>query len=175
MSSVEFTTDASGALKKVATMKAFSRAAKYQLTRWAAETVQLIKRAKILGVRSGQLMRNVGMKMGGSEEVPTATVGTGVGSAVSTSSKYAKIQDVGGTTHPNVTEKMRRWAWAMFIKSKEDKYKWIALTSKAKLDVKIPASGWFTYPLESMRPNLDWMISPEQLWAAAERMKEKGI
>lgn len=61
---------------------------------------------------------------------------------------YAAIHNFGGTIniHPTVTPKMRRFAWAMYHKSKgEDKndfnvWKALALTKKEKLDitVKIP-------------------------------------
>lgn len=61
---------------------------------------------------------------------------------------YAAIHNFGGTIniHPTVTPKMRRFAWAMYHKTKgEDKndfnvWKALALTKKEKLDitVKIP-------------------------------------
>ena len=61
---------------------------------------------------------------------------------------YAAIHNFGGTIniHPTVTPKMRRFAWAMYHKTKgEDKndfnvWKALALTKKKKLDitVKIP-------------------------------------
>lgn len=56
----------------------------------------------------------------------------------STGVKYAQIHNDGGTTHPTVTKKMRRWAWAMYYETGDPMFKNIALTKKTKLDVKIP-------------------------------------
>jgi phage gpG-like protein len=56
----------------------------------------------------------------------------------STGVPYAQIHNDGGTTHPTVTKKMRRWAWAMYFETGDPMFKNIALTKKTKLDVKIP-------------------------------------
>lgn len=74
---------------------------------------------------------------------------------------YAPLHNWGGTVHPTVTDKMRKWAWRQFYKSaglrknsskktKSEKLKaaaanpqaqmWkrLALTRKKKLDIRIP-------------------------------------
>ena len=55
---------------------------------------------------------------------------------------YAQIHNEGGTVHPTVTDKMRRFAWAMANKSKGesqgDMWKGIAMTRKSRLDIDIP-------------------------------------
>ena len=73
---------------------------------------------------------------------------------------YAPIHNWGGTTHPTVTDKMRRFAWAMFYKEagkkrtdgkagnryktpmtenpRASRWKALALTKKTKLTVRIP-------------------------------------
>ena len=57
---------------------------------------------------------------------------------------YAPIHNWGGTTHPTVTPKMRKYAWAMHYKEagedkdKDTMWKRLALTKKQKLDVTIP-------------------------------------
>ncbi len=56
--------------------------------------------------------------------------------------KYARIQELGGPTHPTVTPKMRRWAWAMFYETKNPMYRGVALTKKAKLDIIIPPRSY---------------------------------
>ena len=60
----------------------------------------------------------------------------------SSSTPYAEIHNEGGqvTTHVPVTPKMRRWAWAMFRQTGNEKYKGMALTKKAEL------SATFTMP-----------------------------
>ena len=57
---------------------------------------------------------------------------------------YAAVQNRGGTTHPTVTPKMRRYAWAQHYreaggdKKKDTFWKRLALTKKTKLTVRIP-------------------------------------
>lgn len=57
---------------------------------------------------------------------------------------YAAIHNRGGTTHPRVTPKMRRYAWAQHYreagedKKKDTFWKRLALTKKTKLTVNIP-------------------------------------
>lgn len=64
---------------------------------------------------------------------------------------YAKIHNDGGTTHPNVTKKMKKFFWAMYYKNGggkkhrknatatvAEKYKWMALTKKKQLEINIP-------------------------------------
>ncbi|KAA6343103.1 hypothetical protein EZS27_009169 [termite gut metagenome] len=78
---------------------------------------------------------------------------------VSNELKYAPVHNWGGITHPNVTLKMRKWAWRNYFeqtgikksdskKEKKEKaesasdsakkWKALALTKKEKLDIKIP-------------------------------------
>ena len=64
---------------------------------------------------------------------------------------YAPAHNWGGTLHPTVTPKMRRFAWAKYYHATEGtkstkneepaealKWKKLALTKKEKLDVKVP-------------------------------------
>lgn len=57
---------------------------------------------------------------------------------------YAAIHNRGGVTHPTVTPKMRRFAWAQHYreagqdKKKDTFWKRLALTKKTKLNVTIP-------------------------------------
>lgn len=68
---------------------------------------------------------------------------------------YAGIHNEGGTTHPIVTKEMRKYFWAMYYKSGgarspvADKYKWMALTKKRALTVKIPQRK-FLYESEEL-------------------------
>ncbi len=50
----------------------------------------------------------------------------------------ARIHNEGGVTHPLVTKKMRKFAWAKYYETGENKWKGLALTKKTHLDVKIP-------------------------------------
>lgn len=201
MSRVDF----SGAHAKIGRLKTTPQAVKFLASRWAAETVQELKRSATSMKKShamgrnktSQLARSVGMEVssaGGATYV--ISVGTGLGRTIS--SKYARIQDEGGVTHPTVTPKMRRWAWAMYhqsfkaavkgmrlmgrirrgaletFKGEDNKYKAIALTKKPKLDVRVPASGWFSNVIERREPILHEYLDPEVVCNIASQMVGRG-
>lgn len=51
---------------------------------------------------------------------------------------YAAIQNSGGTTFITITPRMRKFFWAMFMKTADEDWKWMALTKKKFLTIKIP-------------------------------------
>ncbi|WP_276726582.1 phage virion morphogenesis protein [Capnocytophaga granulosa] len=51
---------------------------------------------------------------------------------------YAAIHNEGGTITVKVTEKMRKYFWAMYYKTQNSRYKWMALTEKETLTIHIP-------------------------------------
>lgn len=51
---------------------------------------------------------------------------------------YAQVHNEGGIVRPQVTHKMRKWAWAKHYETKDPMYKAIALTPKNRLNIKIP-------------------------------------
>lgn len=170
----QITADFSGAIRQTATLLKLNKAHKYVATEWAADTVRILKmQARAMqksgkGRKTGQLARNVGMIVGAQEELWTVVVGTGIGGTQSV--RYAKIQDEGGTTHPRVTKRMRRWAWFMYYETGNDMYRGIALTGKKKLDVKIPASHWFSGVLEYRERDLSEMMNPDHVLKVAQGM-----
>ena len=68
---------------------------------------------------------------------------------------YAAVHNDGGTTNPKVTPSMRKYFWAMYYKRggaknpAAEKYKWLALTKKNRLKVKIPQRK-FLYESEEL-------------------------
>lgn len=52
--------------------------------------------------------------------------------------EYAAIHNEGGTIKTKVTEKFRKFAWAMYYKTKDESWKGLALTKKKILIHKIP-------------------------------------
>ncbi len=169
--------DFSGALKKTAMLHSIPKAAQLHLTKWATKTIQelklsvrerLSKSGKTPGKKTGQLWRNIGMETNVKPESYQVIVGTGVQGKVSV--KYARIQDEGGTTHPRVTPRMRRFGWAMFKKTGDPIYKAIALTKKDRLDVRIPASRWFTDVIKQREPELKSLMDAGAIQATAEKM-----
>lgn len=65
----------------------------------------------------------------------------------SVDSIYGRVQFQGGTTHPKVTEKSRKFFWAMFFETGDPKWKYMALTKKTHLSVFIkPANPFYLSP-----------------------------
>ena len=175
--------DFSGAIKKTRGLLNIPKATRYELMRFSTDTVTALKMSAkgrsyrfTPGARktgTGALSRSVGYKMETMGDYYKSTIGTGVGSAAGSklAQKYARIQDKGGTTHPTVTKRMRGWAWYMFYKTKDEKYKGIALTKKAKLTVRIPGSAWFTSVWEHKTAFLKTSyLNDRVILATAQRM-----
>ena len=72
---------------------------------------------------------------------------------------YARIQELGGTTHPSVTERMRKFMWFMFYKTKDDKFKRMALTKKNRLTVKIPERPYLRPAIKDAMPSFQENIA----------------
>ncbi|MNS03108.1 Phage virion morphogenesis family protein [compost metagenome] len=51
---------------------------------------------------------------------------------------YAGIQNTGGTITVRITPRSRKFFWYMFRKTKDNKWKWMALTKKESLRIVIP-------------------------------------
>lgn len=51
---------------------------------------------------------------------------------------YAAIHNTGGTITVRVTDKARKFFWYMYKQSKNEKWKWMALTKKESFTLKIP-------------------------------------
>lgn len=192
--------DATGALRKTAALKQAPKALKFIATEWATDTVRILKMsARGLqksgkGRKTGQLGRNVGMLVGSKGDTWTLAVGTGLAGTVSV--PYARIQDLGGVTHPRVTDKMRKWAWFMYRKEFGaeirgmglrgagkrgaaetfrtsgfgNRYLGIALTKKDRLTVSVPATHWFTGVIDDRKRDLEEMMRAEHIMKVAEGM-----
>jgi len=52
--------------------------------------------------------------------------------------KYARIHNEGGTVRVPVTQRARRFFWAMFYETSDEKWKWMALTKKQSFTIRIP-------------------------------------
>jgi phage virion morphogenesis family len=69
---------------------------------------------------------------------------------------YAAIHNEGGTITVKVTEKMRKYFWAMYYKTQNSRYKWMALTEKETLTIHIPKRQFIgeSYTLDKQLENL---------------------
>lgn len=81
---------------------------------------------------------------------------------------YAALHNRGGTTHPTVTPKMRRFAWRQHFleagdnKKKDTFWKRLALTKKKNLTVTIPKRQFMPYKLgPELRKKVDDIMDEE--------------
>lgn len=70
---------------------------------------------------------------------------------------YAAIHNEGGTITVKVSAKMKRFFWYMYKKTEDEKWKWMALTKKETLTIKIPKRQ-FIGESETLMNNLDKMF-----------------
>lgn len=78
-------------------------------------------------VDSGKLRNSIRITKSGRNFV---TIGSSV--------PYAEIHNKGGVINIPVTDRMRKWGWAMFAKTNDSKFKGLALTKKTMLHVRMP-------------------------------------
>jgi len=57
---------------------------------------------------------------------------------------YAAIHEFGGTITVRITDKMRRFFWFKFRETRDEKYKWMALTRKQTFTIRIPARPYIS-------------------------------
>lgn len=179
---VRLRADFLGAIKKTQVLKGIPKAAKWQAKNWTADTIKELMRSaddRQLSIRlyhakkTSMMKRNIGHLIATGDDKWTIAIGTGVGGKQTV--PYADIQDKGGMTHPTVTKRMRRWAWAMYAQWGEERWKWIALTKKSKFTVNIPASKWFTSIIEKQEPILSAMMQPDVVLKVAEIMGSGAV
>jgi phage gpG-like protein len=85
----------------------------------------------------------------------TKRTGPVIETKVGTNVEYAAIHEFGGVVRPTVTDKMRKMAWAMFFKTKDDKWKGLALTSKNKLRIRIPSRPFLRPAVRDAMPSFE--------------------
>lgn len=75
-------------------------------------------------------------------------------------SPYAKIHNEGGIINVNLTPKARRFFWFMYYATNDTKYKWMALTKKDSLMIKIPKRQ-FIGESQTLMNNLETWLKKE--------------
>lgn len=76
---------------------------------------------------------------------------------ISTHIHYAGMHNAGGRINLLVTRKMRRFFWAMYYKSNDEKWKAMALTKKKRLSIRIPQRQ-FIGESHILNTNIDKLI-----------------
>jgi len=183
-----------GLIKRLA-MKRIPAAQRRQLTIWLTETqYDLMRSAAMMqksgrGKKSSSMSRNIGFEIKGSPDNYHGLIGTGVNKTMSI--KYAQIHDKGGTitakkkylTIPfdGVLGKARSFkntfvakgpsgGLVMFQKQGKGKNASVIPLFFLKRSVTLPATGWFSKVIVNRYQDLQDMMSPEAVLAAAEKM-----
>lgn len=68
---------------------------------------------------------------------------------------YAGIHQVGGETHPTITDRSRLFFWAMWHSTGDEMWKWRALTKKQQFTIQIPARPYLVLQDE----DIEWARS----------------
>ena len=76
---------------------------------------------------------------------------------IGTYAAYAKIHNEGGIITLPVTKKMKKYFWYMYKTTQNEKWKWMALTKKETLTIKIPKRQYIGES-ETLMNNLDKMF-----------------
>ena len=87
-------------------------------------------RGVLIGKQSGRLMKS-GTIFKADEQSTIVGVPDDI-------AEYGQIHNEGGTVHPKVTPKMRKFAWFKFKQTGDENWKWLALTKKSVLTINIP-------------------------------------
>lgn len=83
-----------------------------------------------LAHKTGELSRRMTSQVRQDGNVITTTVGNNM--------EYAATHEFGDKRTVDVTQRMRKFAWAMFYKTRDEKWKRFALTKKTQFVIKIP-------------------------------------
>jgi|GEM_PF-4021560 hypothetical protein len=193
---IQISYDGAQAKGLIASAKNLGRAARRQVTAWGGATVKRLIRAvsgELLGhyknnaAKSGNLRRNIGMKVEAAE-VDAATFVIATGEYVGKKEvPYAKIHEYGGTIKksdkkltipfPGVRGRARNYPSAFFIKTKrgnvilaERRGTGIRPLFLLRDSVRIPASHWLSIPIDEMTPLLtsEYLEESRLLEIAAE-------
>lgn len=73
---------------------------------------------------------------------------------------YAQIHNEGGVITVTVTPKMRKYFWFMFRATNDVRYKWMALTKKDRMTIKIPQRQFVGHS-ETLMSDLDAWLKNE--------------
>jgi hypothetical protein len=191
----KFQVDMKAALQQSAACLQLHKAAKKQVTAWAAESqtalMRSAKRLQKTGGKGGHLANNIAFTVSEGEASWTVVIGTGVGGKSSV--KYARIQDKGGIVKPVKGQYLTiPFSWArgrtaksipkkqgVFIKTKKGSLLLAEKRGKDNLmpmftlvkQVKIPPTYWFTQVMSHDRKAaLGIAMEPDAVMARARTM-----
>ncbi len=120
-----------------------------------------------LNIRMGRLSRSLidgfafGTGLGGVQESIRKIIVTGriFEGLFGTSVPYAAIHEYGGETHPSITDKSRRFFWAMYANTQLPMWRAMALSKKDNFNIKIPARPYLHPALKDSDPQIQLMFA----------------
>ena len=129
----------------------------YSFIAWAARKDDLGHK---LLLNTNNLMNDVQVR---SESINKIEIGTSL--------PYAGIHNNGGKFSIVITDKMRKYFWAMFKETEDEKWKYMALTKKKRLPIRIPQRQ-FIGQSQVLNNNIDKLIN-ETILRELKNIKHK--
>lgn len=72
---------------------------------------------------------------------------------------YSSIHNDGGTITVRITDRMRKYFWAMFYKTKQTRFKAMALTKKSSFVMRIPQRRFMGHSQVMMSQMDEWLLN----------------
>lgn len=109
-------------------------------------------RGSLLRVQSGRLARAVRGGIDRESNVEVRFDGSSLTYRRVIDVPYAAIHEFGGTITVRITDRMRRFFWAKFRETRDEKYKWMALARRQTFTIRIPARPYIAPAAEQETP-----------------------
>lgn len=71
---------------------------------------------------------------------------------------YAEIHNDGGVLKVRITAKSRKYFWYMFQKTQDERWKWMALSKKDMMEIKVPKRQFIGESAVMMNGLEDWLF-----------------
>jgi len=120
---------------------------------------------KKLSRRSSRLSRSIlGSEHGsdGNESIRKVKINSGnIEGIIGSKVPYAEIHEKGGTSHPKITTRSRKFFWAKYFETGDEKWKGMALTNKSFFNIKIPARPYLKPAAKDAMPEIHNIFKEE--------------
>lgn len=118
-------------------------------------------------IKSGKLFGRIHKRVFVEGDTPTAEV------FVRDPEPYMFAQHFGAVTHPTVSEQSRKFFWAMFHSTGDEKWKWMALSRKKKFTVVIPESPFMIMQDEDRQKIMELLVKNMFIIQEVERASKR--
>lgn len=109
-------------------------------------------RGSLLRIQSGRLAQAVRGGLDRESSVEVRFDGSSLTYRRVINVAHAAIHEFGGTITVRITDKMRRFFWAKFRETRDEKYKWMALARRQTFTIRIPARPYIGPAAEQETP-----------------------